>query len=69
MGVWREEEGRKEGGKEEPKVIFVIIFCICAAIQLVTCLPMRFGRGVVQKFSGWTNSSSSRDFWEFFMGN
>jgi hypothetical protein len=25
MGVWREEEGRKEGGKEEPKVIFVII--------------------------------------------
>jgi hypothetical protein len=25
MGVWREEEGREEGGKEEPKVIFVII--------------------------------------------
>jgi hypothetical protein len=21
MGVWREEEGRKEGGKEEPKVV------------------------------------------------
>jgi hypothetical protein len=21
MGVWREEEGRNEGGKEEPKVV------------------------------------------------
>jgi hypothetical protein len=32
-------------------------------------LRMRIGRGVVQKFSGWANSSSSSDFWEFFVGN
>jgi hypothetical protein len=26
---------------------------------------MRIGRGVVQKFCGWANSSSSSDFWNF----
>jgi hypothetical protein len=60
------EEGRRK--KVELKVNLSYL-CFCAAIQLVTCLPMRFGRGAVQKFSGWTNSSSSRDFWEFFVGN
>jgi hypothetical protein len=30
-------------------------------------LRMRIGRGAVQKFSGWANSSSSSDFWEFFV--
>jgi hypothetical protein len=61
MGVWREEEGRKEGGKEELKVIFVIILLYLCCNPIGLCLPMRFGRGAVQKFSGWTNSSSSRD--------
>jgi hypothetical protein len=28
IGVWREEEGRKEGGKEEPKVILRSFFLV-----------------------------------------
>jgi hypothetical protein len=36
---------------------------------LIICLPMRIGRGAVQNFCGWANSSSSSDFWEFFVGN
>jgi hypothetical protein len=44
----------------------VLIFCcICAAIKLSICLPMRIGRGAVQKFCGRANSSSSSDFWDF----
>jgi hypothetical protein len=69
---WEFGGRKKEEKKEERRNPrwFSWSFCfICAAIQLVTCLPMRFGRGAVQKFSGWTNSSSSRDFWEFFVGN
>jgi hypothetical protein len=32
-------------------------------------LHLRINRGAVQKFSGWANNSSSRDFWEFFVRN
>jgi hypothetical protein len=63
IGVWREEEGRRKGRTQGE---FVIIFCcLCAAIKLIMCLSMRIGRGAVQKFCGWANSSSSSDFWEF----
>jgi hypothetical protein len=67
IGVWKGEEGRRKGRTQGE---FVIIFCcLCAAIKLIICLPMRIGRGAVQKFCGWANSSSSSDFWEFFVGN
>jgi hypothetical protein len=63
IGVWREEEGRRKGRTQGE---FVINFCcFCAAINLIMCLSMRIGRGAVQKFCGWANSSSSSDFWEF----
>jgi hypothetical protein len=63
IGVWREEEGRRKGRTQGE---FVIIFCcLCAAIKLIMCLSIRIGRGAVQKFCGWANSSSSSDFWEF----
>jgi hypothetical protein len=67
IGVWREEEGRR---KERTQGEYVIIFCcLCAAIKLIMCLSMRIGRGAVQKFCGWANSSSSSDFWEFLWVN
>jgi hypothetical protein len=59
---WWDERRRKGRTQGE----FVIIFCcLCAAIKLIICLPMRIGRGAVQKFCGWANSSSSSDFWNF----
>jgi hypothetical protein len=63
IGVWRKEEGRRKGRTQGE---FVINFCcFCATINLIMCLSMRIGRGAVQKFCGWANSSSSSDFWEF----
>jgi hypothetical protein len=48
IGVWREEEGRRNGRTQGE---FVIIFCfLCATIKLIMCLSMRIGRGAVQKF-------------------
>jgi hypothetical protein len=52
----------------ELKVILKLSI-FCAKIQLIICLSMRIGRGAVQNFCGWVNSSSSSDFWEFFVGN
>jgi hypothetical protein len=44
------EEGRRKGGTQGD---FVIIFCcICAAIKLIICLPMRIGRGMSRNFVG-----------------
>ena len=39
--------------------------CFCAAINWIMCLSLRIGRGAVQEFCEWVDSSSSRDFWEF----
>jgi hypothetical protein len=60
----RREESRRIQGD-----FCVCILFNCAAIQLIICLSMRIGRGAVQKFCRWANNSSSRDFWELFVGN
>jgi hypothetical protein len=62
-GRRREERGRIQGD------FCVFILFNCAAIQSIICLSMRIGRGAVQKFCGWANNSSSRDFWELFVRN
>jgi hypothetical protein len=60
------------GRKEEKRIQGDFLDCIlfnCTAIHLIKCLSMRIGRGAVRKFCEWANSSSSRGFWEFFVGN
>jgi hypothetical protein len=60
---------KKDGGKGENSRWFCdYLMFICAAIQLIICLPMRIGRGAVQKFCGWANSSSIIRSWGFFVG-
>jgi hypothetical protein len=63
FGGRKEERGRIQGDFGD------YLLFICAAIQLIRCLCMRIGRGAVQKFCGWANSSSSSSFWEYFVGN
>jgi hypothetical protein len=62
-GVWKEKEGRRKGRTQGE---FVFNFCcFCAAINWIMRLSLRIGRGAVQDFCAWVDSSSSRDFWEF----
>ena len=46
----RRKNGRRKGGTQGD--FKIILFSICAAIQLFTCLPMRIGIGAVQIFVG-----------------
>jgi hypothetical protein len=64
---WSLEGGRRKGRTQGEFVIN--FYCFCAAINLILCLSLRIGRGAVQKFCEWVNSSSSSDFWEFSLVN
>jgi hypothetical protein len=76
MGVWREEEGRKEGGKEEPKVIFVIIFVVfvlqsnwlhvylCDLVEVLSRNLVGGRTAVVLGISGNFSWAISGDQWE-----
>jgi hypothetical protein len=46
----RRKKGRRKGGTQGD--FKIILFSICVAIQLITCLPMRIGIGAVQIFVG-----------------
>jgi hypothetical protein len=62
----RRKKGRRKGGTQGD--FKIILFSICAAIQLITCLPMRIGICVVQFFVGGGTTlvlADSGDFsWE-----
>jgi hypothetical protein len=62
----RRKKGRRKGGTQGD--FKIILFSICAAIQLITCLPMRIGIGAVQIFVGGRTAlvlADSGDFsWE-----
>jgi hypothetical protein len=69
---WSLEGGRRKKGRRKGRTqgdFCDYFFVICVAIQLVTCLPMRIGRGAVQNFCGRANISSIIGFWGFFVGN